>query len=850
MQKRWIIREDLIIRVEDMDIYAFFPTTALGCYLIILLSMLNVRFTALKKIFTSVLAVYIMWTLGSVCMRLGAGPSLEFWFHVSLSGIYLIPVGTLFFMEMYMYGKVRKASKLLLIVDIVAYLLNLVTGGWMVPPPVAVETAKGVQFVYEDIGVQSAIPYVAYVVVVVYFTWVLWKGVKDGVLRKVEFYIVELGIMLLLLGNLLILVPAFSGIPIDMAMGIPDAITIMLMIGLSPKIRMYREVSRTSNKVFRLASSVAITLVFMIPCNIAINSFLMDWSSQNKAFLLSLCVLTFFIIIYNIVNQLMESLVIKDGEYQILRLSEFQNACHKTLDVDYITALIKQTAKQWMEAEWTEFLEWNEAGSILTTKDALPDGNLLQLPYDEELMSFLKQNRQGFLLEDSDGLKQDSSCAKYMKELKKRGVALLMPFFLDEEVYSVLLISAGKRRYHSIERRALKMMQNISVEAIQNAKLYAEVYTESRTDSLIGIGNRKYFYEVFEQVRAAGKKLPLTAAIVKVDDLRICNRLYGIEGGDRALKSVAEIIRHKLKDENLLFRYGAAEFLVLFEKTGESEAKELLEDVRRNVMQIDDIVDYDQLMLTVSIGVCTARREEEINEKLIDNCAKALFAAQQNGKNCVVVYGETKREASQTTKNPMFAEYEAVFRALTAAIDAKDHYTASHSQNVSYYASELARALRLNPEEAEIVKEAGLLHDIGKIGIPEAVLQKPGRLTEEEFAVMKSHVEQSVDILHHLSGMEYILPAVLGHHEKFDGTGYPFGKKGEEIPLSARILNVVDSFDAMMSARPYKPPYPVEFALHQLLASSGSQFDPEIAAKFAELIREGKIAVRKSGMDT
>lgn len=833
-----------------MDIYAFFPTTALGCYVIILLSILRVRFTALKKIFMSVLAVYIMWTLGSVCMRFGVGPSLEFWFHVSLSGIYLIPIGTLLFMEMYMYGKIRKASKILLIIDIVAYLLNLVTGGWMVPPPVAVATEKGIQFVYEDIGVQSAIPYVAYVVVAIYFTWVLWKGVKDGVLRKVEFFIVVLGIMLLLLGNMLILVPSFSGIPIDMAMGIPDACTIMLMIGLSPKIRMYREASRTSNRMFRLAISVAITLIFMIPCNLAINSFITEWNGQKKAFLLALLVLAFFIATYNIVNSLMEALFIKDGEYQILRLNEFQNACHKTLDVDYITALIKQTAKQWMEAEWAEFLEWNEAGSILTTKNVLPDGKLLQLPYDRDLMAFFEQNMNGCLLEDMNDLNISSSCAHYMKELRKRGVALLQPFFLEEELYSVLLISAGKRKYRSLERRALKMMQNISMEAIRNAKLYDEVYAESRTDSLIGIGNRKHFFEVFEQVRAIGDNLPLTVALVKLDDLRICNRLYGIEGGDRALKSVAAIIQHKMKNENLLFRYGAAEFLVIFEKTGEKEAKELLESVRYNVMQIDDIVEYNQLMLSVSIGACTANREEDISEKLIDNCAKALFAAQQNGKNCVVFYGEQKREESQTMVNPMFAEYEAVFRALTAVIDAKDHYTASHSQNVSYYASELAKALKLNPEDTEIVKEAGLLHDIGKIGIPEEVLQKPGRLTEEEFNIMKTHVEQSVEILHHLSGMEYILPAVLGHHERFDGTGYPLGKKGEEIPLSARILNVVDSFDAMMSARPYKPPYPVEFALHELLVAGGTQFDPEVAEKFAELIRKGKITVRKSGMDT
>jgi len=171
-----------------MDIFAFFPTTALGCYLIILFSILSVRATALKRIFVSVLSVYIMWTLGSVCMRLGIWPSLEFWFHISLSGIYLIPVGTLFFMEMYMNGKVHRLSVVLLVIDVMAYLLNLVTGGWMVPAPRAVETAKGIRFIYENIGIQSVIPYVGYIVVIAYFIRVLRQGVKDGVLQKVEFF--------------------------------------------------------------------------------------------------------------------------------------------------------------------------------------------------------------------------------------------------------------------------------------------------------------------------------------------------------------------------------------------------------------------------------------------------------------------------------------------------------------------------------------------------------------------------------------------------------------------------------------------------------------------------------------
>ena len=829
-----------------MDIFAFFPTTALGCYLIIFFSILSVRATALKKVFMSVLSVYIMWTLGSVCMRLGVWPSLEFWFHVSLSGIYLIPVGTLFFMEMYMYGKVRKFSVVLLGIDIVAYVSNLITGGWMVPPPRAVETGKGIQFVYEGLGIQAAVPYVGYLIVIVYLMWVLWQGVKDGVLRKVEFFIVVLGKVLLLLGNLLINLPVFSGVPIDMAMGIPDAFTIMLMVGLSPKIRMYREASRNSNKVFRLGISVALTLLFMLPCKNFIDSFLGEWGQANQAYLLAFGVLVFYIVTYWVVNLVMEALFIKDGELQMLRLNEFQKACHQTLDINRITELIKQTAKQWLEAEWIYFFVWDATQNAFLAKGTASEQ--IALPDDTHFVEFLKQQRQGILLEGFGTINGNPECTRYLNDLRRSGVGLLQPLCMEDELYAVLVVSKSEKKYRSIERHTMDMMTKISMEAIRNARLYDSVYWEARTDALIGIGNRKYFYEIFDMVQKNGRSFPLTVALVKLDDLRICNRLYGIEAGDKALKQVAALLQQKIQRENTVFRYGAAEFLVLLENTKEAFAKELMEEVRQQVMQINDLVKYNQLMLTISVGISSAQDSGQISEKLLDNCAKALFSAQQRGKNCVVVYGEMENDESAIRTNPMFAEYEAVFRALTTVIDAKDHYTASHSQNVSYYATELARAMNLTPEEIEIVKEAGLLHDIGKIGVPEAILQKPGRLNDEEFVIMKSHVEQSVEILHHLSGMEYILPAVLSHHEKYDGTGYPLGKKGENIPLSGRILNVVDSFDAMMSARPYKPPYPVDFALHQLLISSGSQFDPEIAEVFANLIREGKITVRKSGL--
>ncbi|WP_278567215.1 HD-GYP domain-containing protein, partial [Emergencia timonensis] len=182
--------------------------------------------------------------------------------------------------------------------------------------------------------------------------------------------------------------------------------------------------------------------------------------------------------------------------------------------------------------------------------------------------------------------------------------------------------------------------------------------------------------------------------------------------------------------------------------------------------------------------------------------------------------------------------------ALTAAIDAKDHYTFSHSENVAYYSRELAKAYGMNEEGISIVYEAGLLHDIGKIGINEDILNKPGKLTEEEYEVMKTHVSLSIGIIRHLPSLDYVIPAVIGHHERYDGQGYPRGIGGKDIPLMARILCIADSFDAMVSKRSYKAEMAVDKALDIIANEAGRQFDPQLAPIFINLIRDGIIEVR------
>jgi HD-GYP domain-containing protein (c-di-GMP phosphodiesterase class II) len=187
----------------------------------------------------------------------------------------------------------------------------------------------------------------------------------------------------------------------------------------------------------------------------------------------------------------------------------------------------------------------------------------------------------------------------------------------------------------------------------------------------------------------------------------------------------------------------------------------------------------------------------------------------------------------------LYAEQREMFvgtiRALSAAIDAKDHYTRGHSERVAVMAWRLAQAFGMSDEEAERVRIAGIVHDVGKIGVRETVLRKPGRLTDEEFEQVKQHPRVGHTILKDIAPLADVLPGVLHHHERWDGRGYPDGLAGDRIPQLGRLLAVADSFDAMSSNRAYRPALPREKVLAEIAECAGTQFDPRFAEVFLTL---------------
>ncbi|MDR2943021.1 MAG: HD-GYP domain-containing protein [Treponema sp.] len=176
--------------------------------------------------------------------------------------------------------------------------------------------------------------------------------------------------------------------------------------------------------------------------------------------------------------------------------------------------------------------------------------------------------------------------------------------------------------------------------------------------------------------------------------------------------------------------------------------------------------------------------------------------------------------------------------AFSEALEARDQYTAGHSRRVMEYSKSIGQRMKLDKEDIEDLKRSALLHDIGKIGIPDMVLQKQTKLTDEEYSVIKSHSERGASILKHIKSFKHLVPAVYHHHEQFDGNGYPKGVKGKEIPLHARIIAVADTFDAMTSNRAYRKALSLRTALSELERNRGIQFDPDVANIFIEILNE------------
>ncbi|HOQ37034.1 MAG TPA: diguanylate cyclase [Acetivibrio sp.] len=354
-------------------------------------------------------------------------------------------------------------------------------------------------------------------------------------------------------------------------------------------------------------------------------------------------------------------------------------------------------------------------------------------------------------------------------------------------------------------------------------------------DAVTGVYNHRYFQTKLEEgiKEIEGTNGSLSLIMIDLDNFKKYNDTNGHKAGDLLLSKTAEVILKEVGKKDVVCRYGGDKFAVITNESNPENILSLIERIRKayNDMvtseEFDRITDSATLSVGYSIYPALARNKDE----LIMQSDSALYQAKNLGRNNVQLY----RNVFEEIKTFFSSDEHQLFgglRALLGTVSAKDKYTLGHSERVMDYAVMIGRAMGLSNENLRLLKIAALLHDIGKVEIPESVLNKTEPLTQSEIEILRKHPSYSVDILEPLASIELLIDSIKYHHERYDGNGYPSGIKGKSIPLGARILCVADAFDAMLSDRPYRKGMRMDQVIAELKKNSGTQFDPDTVNAF------------------
>ena len=375
---------------------------------------------------------------------------------------------------------------------------------------------------------------------------------------------------------------------------------------------------------------------------------------------------------------------------------------------------------------------------------------------------------------------------------------------------------------------AISLYQRSTFNAMQAMRL-------ALTDPLTGLGNHRSFQERLQReltgAEHAGTSLAL--CLFDLDDLKTINDRFGHPAGDAVLGHVAS----RLRQGGEAFRLGGDEFAVLLPAHDERKATAVARSI---VERIATIKVENVEVVTVSAGVATYPTQGAGRDELIRLADSALYWAKEDGKNRVRAYAAEsilRANLEQFADSPDRAARYRAAESLAQAVDARDAYTGRHSQRVGEYAARIARRLGADEPTIELIRLAGSLHDLGKLAIPEELLRKPTALSDGERLVLERHPQIGYRMLESL-GVEPVAECVLYHHERWDGTGYPEGLAGDQIPLGARIVFVADAFDAMTAdrgpTRTHGRPRTEVEALAELARCAGTQFDPLVVEAFAK----------------
>jgi len=474
--------------------------------------------------------------------------------------------------------------------------------------------------------------------------------------------------------------------------------------------------------------------------------------------------------------------------------------------------------------------------------------------------------------------------------------AIALPLAYADQLHGVLYVESSERcDFNEEEQRFLRTLADLISGALHNAVTFQKTQEQAITDGLTGVKTHRFFMEALsaEWKRATRAGRPFSLLLMDLDRFKLVNDGHGHLEGDLVLQRVGRILEQNCRRSDVVARYGGDEFVVLMPETN-------IEQGRQLSTKLCTWIGTDPLLreknITASFGIASFPQHGSTPQELIQVADASMYLSKHQGGNTVSTADSYNPDETKQWKHDVLEAYlgvtlkrlfstgpeafEEIYQrldhfsqsltpaapenaaennvgvaeadgpaslppavldtvtSLALAIDAKDHYTQGHSLKVAAYAVLLCEAMGMSEAETEEVRLGALLHDIGKVGIPENILNKNGPLNSEEWETMKQHVTFGAKILEPLRAITRIRKIVGNHHEYFDGSGYPDGVHGEQIPLGSRIVSIADAYDTITSDRTYKKGRAPEEAMAELERCAGAQFDGELVRLFVAQLRK------------
>jgi diguanylate cyclase (GGDEF)-like protein/putative nucleotidyltransferase with HDIG domain len=461
--------------------------------------------------------------------------------------------------------------------------------------------------------------------------------------------------------------------------------------------------------------------------------------------------------------------------------------------------------------------------------------------------------------------------------------AVALPVVYAELFLGVFYVeTAAPHEFSKGEHLLLRTLADLLAGALHNAMMFQRAQEQAITDGLTGVKTHRFLMEALsaEWKRATRAGRSFAVVLMDLDRFKAVNDVHGHLAGDAVLRHVGRLLEENCRRSDVVARYGGDEFVILMPETGLDQALQLAHKLRGWIVSDPALQERN---ITASFGIAVFPHHGTTPQELLRLADAAMYLSKNRGGNATStadpfgsggtsgwqpeqqpaggaprhskkveadpkVFEEITRRLGARTSGPVEPragaptgqlppELTGTLTSLAASIDARNRFTQAHSLKVSAYAVMLAQALGLDSAEIDEVRLAGLLHDVGKAGIPEAILSKPAPLSRKEWEVIQSHAALGAILLNSLPGVAAVQQMVRHHHEWFDGSGYPGGFSGHRIPLGARLLAIAEAYDTITSGRPYKLASGAEEAFVELERCAGVQFDPELVRIFVETLR-------------